>query len=467
MRRGLLFLLLLPCLGLAAAPALARQKGPGPGRPIWPPKGATDAQLYAKAMTLQSRTWHHLSPEGLLVYRHRRGATYAELSADSLWLSDQAMWTGCYVAGQVCRWRVTGDPDALAQVRHLAKGLEALSAVTGQPGCFARNVGRPIGQPVGEQIEPSPAGRGLWYRGDVSRDQLTGMVLGWYFIGRYSGDEDLRRRAAVQTARIAHRLYQHGMWIRDRHGKKTRYGELRPDVEYVPLAKNGPLAAIGLATLVAAADLNPQDPQLRQMLGHLDRRGWDDALSSQYTWLPTIIHNSNVHMVTLALLVIALSPQGNYRYAHEAKKGMRVLRKATVGWWNAGICSCYLLGGSHRDRRTLLGEVRATLHALPDGEKPRRPVREFHADRIAPIWERPIADWHWTGDPRWHVVWEPGGELPEKVWWTGADWLYAYWFSRAAGHLTPLAGPGAKPKAHRCAVDYPPWMRRKAGDGAR
>lgn len=468
MRRLLLTSLLVSCVVLAAGSASARQRGPGPGRPIWPRPGETDDKLYARAMKLQSKMWHHLSPEGVLVYRHRRGATAEELSDDSLWLSDQAMWTGCYAAGQVCRWRVTGDPDALAQVRHLARGLEALSTVTGQPGCLARNVGLPIGSPDGERIEPSPTGNGLWFRGEVSRDQLAGVTLGWYFIGRYSGDPDLQRRAGVQMAQIAHRLYQHGMWLRDRHGKKTKHGELRPDVEYVPFAKNGPLAAIGLAALVAAADLNPRDVQLPQMIRQLDRKGWDDALPYQYTWLPSLLHNSNVNMVTLALLVIALSPQGDARFQHEAKKGMRALRRATVGWWNAGICSCFLLGGLSQGRREMVGEVRATLHGLPDHDRPRRPVREYVSNPIAPIWERPWSDWYWTNDVRWHVVWVPGGELPKQRRWVGADWLYAYWFARAAGQLRPKVGPGAVPTAHHCPVHYPPWMQaRDAAHGDR
>ena len=118
-------------LGAPAPDAQAAKGGPGPGKPIWPKKGQLDKHLWTKAMSIQSRMWHHLSPEGVLVVRHRRGASAADLSHDALDMADAAVWTGCYAAAQVCRWRVTRDPDALAQVRHLAKGMAALSTVTG------------------------------------------------------------------------------------------------------------------------------------------------------------------------------------------------------------------------------------------------------------------------------------------------------------------------------------------------
>ena len=42
---------------LFAAPA---EPGPGPGRPIRPKPGNTDAMLWDKAQRIQARMWHHL-----------------------------------------------------------------------------------------------------------------------------------------------------------------------------------------------------------------------------------------------------------------------------------------------------------------------------------------------------------------------------------------------------------------------
>lgn len=446
-------------VALPASTAAAREGGPGPQKPIWPPKGTNDAMLYEKACTLQAQMWKHLSPEGLLIVSHPRGADGAGLSREALFRSDACMWTGCYAAAQACRWHVTRDPDALAQVRFLAKGMKALHDVTGSWGHFARNLGRPTKPGEGEKVTRSKAMPGYWFRADVSRDQLAGLTLGWYFIGLYMQDPELKRLAAQQMRAIALKLYQDKMWLRDYRGTQMEFGELRPDVKFVPFRKNGALAAIGLATLIAAADLNPTCVDCARALRRLDQRGWDEALPTQNTELSSLVNSSNVQMVTISLLVIARSGQRGGRPAHFAKKGMLALRRATVGWWNAGLCAMYLYGGMHGDKRTLRGEFRATLHALPDREMPRRLVRTWRARRVAPITQRQPSSWYWTNDVTHFHEWAPAEKQGPQVVWTGADWLFAYWIGRMAGEFRPLVGPGANPHAHHIAAPRPDWTR--------
>ncbi|MDA1195918.1 MAG: hypothetical protein O2894_12130, partial [Planctomycetota bacterium] len=437
----------------------ARSGGPGPQAPIWPPAGKTDRMLYEKACTLQAQMWSHISPEGLLIVRHPRGADGAALSREALFRSDACMWTGCYAAAQACRWYVTHDPDALEQVRFLARGMAALSTVTGTKGAFARNLGRPTTPGEGEDVTRSTAMDGYWFRADVSRDQLAGLTMGWAFIGRFMEDEALRRLAGDQIRDIALRLVQDKMWLRDHRGNKTEYGELRTDIPFVPFIRNGALAAIGLAPLVAAADLNPADDYVGRALRDLDRGGWDEAQASQNTQLPMVVNSSNVNMVTVALLVNAISSQRDGRPAHYAKRGMAELRGATVGWWNAGTCACFLLGDMPGDKRTLRGEIRATLHGMPAQEEPRALVREWRQNRAAPIWMRQVSSWHWTNDVSHFHEWKPATELPDTVYWTGADWLFAYWVARAAQELIPIVGAGASPREHHIEAVRPPWTR--------
>lgn len=454
---------LLPVLALLLAwplsPADARSGGPGPQKPIWPPKGKTDRMLYEQACTLQMQMWKHLSPEGLLIVSHPRGADGAALSREALFRSDACMWTGCYAAAQACRWHVTRDPDALAQVRFLAKGMQALHRVTGSEGHFARNLGRPEKPGEGEQVTPSPAMQGYWFRSDVSRDQLAGLTLGWYFIGRFMQDPALRRIAAHEMRAIALRLWGDGMWLRNHLGHQTEYGELRPDVKFVPFRKNGALAAIGLATLIAAADLNPQDIHVARALRRLDQKGWDEALPTQNTEIADLVNSSNVQMTMISLLVIAMSNQRGGRPAHYAKKGLVALRRATVGWWNAAFCAMCLLGDMPGDKRTLRGEFRATLHGLPDREMPRRLVKQWKAKKAAPIWMRQPSSWYWTNDVTHHHQWEPAERLGPRVVWTGADWLFAYWLGRAAQEFIPIVGVGKDPTAHHIVAERPAWTR--------
>lgn len=459
MRVFLPLALLLLLVTVPASPAAARDGGPGPQKPIWPKKGQTDRMLYAKACTLQAQMWKHLSPEGLLIVNHVRDADGAALSREALFRSDACMWTGCYAAAQASRWHVTRDPDALEQVRFLAKGMKALHDVTGSRGHFARNLGIPTTPGEGEKVIPSRVMEGYWFRPDVSRDQLAGLTLGWYMIGTLMEDPQLKALAASEMRAIALTLYNDKMWLRDYRGEQMEFGELRPDVKFLPFRKNGALAAIGLATLVAAVDLNPHDKACADALRRLAQRGWVSALPTQNTELPQLVNSSNVQMVTISLLVIARSPSRKGKPAHYAKKGLLALRRATVGWWNAGLCGMQLAAGMHGDRRPLRGEFRATLHALPDREMPRRLVRSWKANKAAPIWMRQPSSWYWTNDVTHHHQWAPAETLGPRVVWTGADWLFAYWLGRLANEFIPRSGPGADPKAHHIVAPRPAWTR--------
>jgi hypothetical protein len=435
----------------------ARQGGIGPGQPIRQLPGQFDSGLYDKAIRIQKRMWWHISPEGVLVYIHRLGADPARLSADATLLSDVAIWTGCYAASQACRWAVTKDPDALAQCRVLAHGLAALTEVTGVHGALARNVGRPIpGEPPGEKVEPSPRNDGLWFRGDVSRDQLAGWTLGWAALYRFVEDDEIRALAKRHLGAVASKLYfDDKMWLRDPRGHRTEYGELRTDVKWFPVLKNGPLAAIGLAPILVGAAIAP-DSSLPQAESRLRRDGWYAALPEQHTFLSPLVNASNVNMANLALLTIALygGPDDHSR----ARRGLDALREATVGWWNAGFCACQLLGGVWKDRDNILGETRRVLHDMTELEVPPGAEGIQDLDRITTVAEKGPQGWTWADNVRRLRTWSPWPDGVPRTTTTRADWLFAYWLARAAGELQPRVGPGADPMASRIEPDLPPWM---------
>jgi hypothetical protein len=460
MPRPLVIVLSLPLTLLAGAVPVGAEGSPGPGRPVWPAPGETDNLLYDKAMRIQSGMWWHLSPEGVLVERHAVRAGPERLSHDALQMSDIAIWTGFYAASQACRWHVTRDPDARRQVRHLARGLALLTEVTGVEGCLARNVGRPLPGQGGHLIEASPSHPGLHFRGDASRDQLAGVVLGWALIHYYmKQDPDLLDLAAAQMRALARRLYAGGMTIRDPRGRPTEHGELRTNRGDGPLAliPDGGSAAIGFATLVIAWDLNPSDPHLAAFVQDLDRRRWDEALEDQGTFLPTVLRPTNVNMVLASLLAICMAPRD--MFGTKARRGMSRLRKATRGWWNAGFCGMAVLAGVIDGFVETLGELRATLHAMPELERSPWALTFYDAGRIVPIHERFVhTGWAWKEDVTRAVQVHRDAPNDDAMTWTRADWLFAYWLARARGFLRPRVGPGAEPTAHACPVASPPWL---------
>ncbi len=466
MRRLVALLLFALCLAWTPSVEAHPRKGGGfgPGKPIVPKPGNTDAMLYAKAMRIQARMWWHLSPEGLLVDYHQQGAGEEVLSHYALTLSDAAMWTGCYAASQACRWHVTKDPDALEQVRHLAKGLAVLSDVTGQPGRFARNAGRIVqdksrlvaGSPPLEKVIASPAIEGMAFRPDVSRDQLSGLTLGWACILRYVDDPEIQALAKEQIKNVARRLWDDGMWLRDHTGKKTRFGDLRRDVKVLGVG-NGQNAAIALAPFAVAANATDDQPVKLEYL-ELIRKRYPQALDDQHTWVRPALTASNVNMTHVALLAIRLWARDG-KAQHHARKGLEALHRATRGWWNAGYCACQLLGGIAGGRRPgIIAELRAVLHIMSEREIPKRDIAEWTVRRIATIRERE-GHHNWAWKSRLNLVRKPVKGSPDHptMTLTRADWLFAYWLARAAGELKPKTGPGAGPLPQVCPIEVVPW----------
>ena len=445
MRRRLPWLL-LAALAPTGRIAQADRALNGPGRPVPAPAGRSDAELAEKAARLQGRMRAHLSPEGLLAYVHRVGATPEELSHDVLQLSDAAIWSGCYAASQACRWHVTRDPAALDELRVLADGLALLARASGREGGLVRNVGRPLpGSPPAEKSEPSPLGQGFWCRADPSRDQLSGLTLGWAAIGRYVEDPALREQARAHLVALARRLRADKMWLRDPRGRRTEYGELREDVEGLPWVKNGRLAAIGLAPFVAAAALDPA-PDVHDALRRLLDDGWGRALPEQQTWLPPLQAPSGVNMACLALLTCRLMDRGVV--ASRALEGLGRLRAATRGWWNGGFLACALLGGLEHRRCEAVDELRAVLHLMSEEEVPFADVPHRRLRAIPTIAQRGNADWAWKDELGLFRYTPPGVARRASFTYTRADWLFAYWLARAAGELDPAAerAPLAAPR---------------------
>src|SRR5438105_2550262 len=73
---------------------------PAPPSPLDP----RDRLLYERALRVgRAVSRRHVSPEGVLAYIHRPGATPEQLSHDALLKADTAIWTGCYAASVACR----------------------------------------------------------------------------------------------------------------------------------------------------------------------------------------------------------------------------------------------------------------------------------------------------------------------------------------------------------------------------
>lgn len=425
--RRLLLALWLACVSVVAVPR------PAAGAPA--PSDPRDRLLLERAQRVGRNTAErHLSPEGLLAYVHRHGATPAQLSADALKLADTGIWSGCYAASLACRYAVTRDAESLALVRRLAAGLDLLSRATGVEGCLSRAVGRPIpGEDPGKDTRPSPLGGGLRFRDDPSRDTLSGVVLGWTLLARLVDDPEVRETASRNLGAIARRLAKGGMKLRDVDGKVTKHGLLEPRSGLV--FENGVYSAIGCAAILAGRRYAPGD-DLERAWRRLEKDGWVDALDAQHTWIDTqALDASNVQMTHLALTVVAL--EGTGRARSNAMRGLRELRRKTKGWQNGAVLALFLLAGGDYDRADAAAELRSTLLAMRPEEVEWKGTTVATQRGLVPIERRPVATWMWKEDSNEEEMgWEYAVPHPDRT-VTRADWLFAYWLGRAAGALAP------------------------------
>jgi hypothetical protein len=394
-----------------------------------------DRLLAARADRVGRNTANrHLSPEGLLAYAHRHGASPAQLSADALKLADTGIWSGCYAASVACRHAVTRDPEALALARRCAAGLDLLSTATGARGCLSRAVGRPIpGEDRGNDTKPSPLGDGLWYRSDPSRDTLSGIVLGWTMLARFVDDPEVAAIASKNLGDIARRLAKGGMQLRDVDWKITTHGHL--EAKSVLVFENGVRSAIGCAAILAGRRYAPGE-DLEEAWRDLEKGGWIAALDAQWTFIDTpILHASNVNMTHLALCVVALEGTGTAR--RNALRGIGELRRKTKGWQNGSYLATALLAGLERGRGEAVAELRATLLGMRPDETEWRGTTVVVQRHLVPIERRAVNTWAWKLDPhKEELGLEQGYRNPERT-FTRADWLFAYWLGRAAGALSP------------------------------
>ena len=188
-----------------------------------------DLTLYRKALLfdadMEERFLHEgqLSPKLRLPTPDRPFVSYN--------MPDNAYMTGLYCASQCWRYALTGDPHAKELARAASRALNHLQTVTGRPGLLAR-AAVPIDRPwLDDGVwHPSPDGRFRW-RGDVSSDQVDGVMFGYYVYFTTVATEAEEPRIADHVGALVGAIVEAGLRIVDVDGNVTTWGHYYP--EYV------------------------------------------------------------------------------------------------------------------------------------------------------------------------------------------------------------------------------------------
>jgi hypothetical protein len=187
---------------------------------------------------------------------------------------DAALWTGTYLAAQALRHATTGEPEALANALRALDGLRTLTEITGKRGLWGRNFFRNSTQYYsgnGELHDGTGAFAGHRWRGNVSRDQYSGLIFGFATAWDVSPDPTVRAQCAEHLAAMADHFIASNHRIMDVDGQPTTHGDVTQSVLGVRVT-NPVHALIVLSALKAAAVSNPNEPKYAQAYAQATRR---------------------------------------------------------------------------------------------------------------------------------------------------------------------------------------------------
>ena len=142
--------------------------------------------------------------------------------------ADMAIWSGCYLAIEALRYEETGDRDAAERIRSLVSGIDLLVNVTGKPGLLARGLKQrgDSSFPLGDNWHESSFDPNLIWLGDVSVDQIDGVLFGAGVAYDAINDISVKENISKWAGAIVDHILDHGMTIQDIDGSQTKHGDL-------------------------------------------------------------------------------------------------------------------------------------------------------------------------------------------------------------------------------------------------
>ncbi len=413
------------------------------------PPGQT-ALLRERAKTYQEiLEERHLSPEGLLVYRRIRPITeqgpwpdLASLPPGSYGnLADGCVWTSCYLASQSFRYATTGSDAALLQVKITLSALQMLTDITGKPGLYGRSFdrGRAEASYEAEHHEwRQGAGRfsAYRYRGDVSKDQIAGLIFGLIVTFELVPDQDVRNSCRLQLLSLADHILDNDLNIVDIDGEPTRFGDLQGTIFGVPLGVN---ALIALSTLKGAFRATGL-PRFEDAYLDLVHQGYIDfSYWAKFELFGKTNHNNDVMglLSTYSLLSLEEDPVIREGLISSIKRTFRYVGKEKNSLYNGVYCSQVEV-----DPILLLDAIESLVQ-FPD-DKVAEPLdlrerdelgRSFWHNRkgvpraahAIPMKLRVMTSFNWKTCPYALVR---GAAADDEVVFSGCDYLLAYWLLR-------------------------------------
>jgi len=361
-------------------------------------------------------------------------------------MSDSAYLTGIHCATQTWRYRATGEPDAARLAGAACAALDHLATVSGRPGLLARGAS-PVAVPWFDDgvWRTSPDGRYRW-RGNVSSDQVDGLMFGVFVHFSETDGPGVRARMAPFVSAIVDAILGGGRRIVGYDGTPTTWGHY--EIDYV--RDREPMNALLLLQMVKVAHAVTGELRYERAYRQLIAEGY--ARIGERARLdepPLAANHSDDVLIALALyplLELERDPSIRAHYLEAARRWYRGGLHPGVGVEANPLAGFFWRHWTGEGGGVAPGVE--TLRRMPLDMKWNRATIDAYAERFGFTFD--------PGPPALEAA--PGGPLPierrGRTWsflvqnpyrpgadrappapfeTNGLDYLLSYWFGRAHG----------------------------------
>ena len=162
------------------------------------------------------------------------GMDHGDISTGFLSDSDNdGLWTSMYLGGEIFRYAVTKEKDALENIRECLDGMERLYTINKIPGFPSRSFERSgfinqLSDPERWQHSSDPE----WdWKATTSSDEVIGHVFAFGALAELVDEPNLRKRSIVLIDTLMSHIIKNNWYLIDYDGKPTMWGRWNP--EYV------------------------------------------------------------------------------------------------------------------------------------------------------------------------------------------------------------------------------------------
>ncbi|WP_247236707.1 hypothetical protein [Telluribacter sp. SYSU D00476] len=195
------------------------------------------AQLHFKPMTLhekallfdrQVRSRHIRNGFNASISGMEKGNPATGFMADS---DNDGLWTSMYLGGEIFRYAVTKEPEALQNCRESLDAMERLYTINPVPGFPSRSFERSgyieqLSDPERWQHAEDPE----WdWKATTSSDEAIGHIFAFGAMAELVDDPELKSRAISLIDTLMGHIVKNDFYLIDYNGKPTQWGKWHPD----------------------------------------------------------------------------------------------------------------------------------------------------------------------------------------------------------------------------------------------